>query len=140
MGTTLINAPKPWRGYPNANLMHGIRLMHRTGGAGVGLVPAKLVPIGTVPMGAFIQSLIVYVGAAYGAARTLDIGANPNSAGVFAYPIATAVSLATAAAKLPQTLTFGFAPELLEIYARLNGVVPTTGEVDAVLQFYINQT
>src|SRR3954471_10380880 len=108
MGGALINAPKPWRGYPNANLMHGIRLMHRTGGAGVGLVPAKLVPIGTVPMGAFLNSLIVYVGVGYGAARTLDIGANPNAAGVFAYPIATAVALVNIA-KLPQTLTFGYA-------------------------------
>jgi hypothetical protein len=140
MGLTLANAPKPWRGYPNMNVMHGIRLMNRVGGAGVALTPAKLVPIGTVPMGAFLNSLIIYVGTAYGAARTLDIGANPDSAGTFAYTLATAASLATASAKLPQTLTFGYAPVIMEIYARLNGAVPTTGEVDAVLQFYVNQT
>src|SRR4051812_20481308 len=116
MGLTLANAPKPWRGYPNMNVMHGIRAMHRVGGAGIALPPGKVVPIGTVPMGGFINSAIVYVGVGYGVGLTLDIGANPSSAGVFAYPIAAAVALVNIA-KLPQTLTFGYAPENLEIYA-----------------------
>ena len=146
MGLTLSNAPPPWRGYPNMNVMHGIRLMHRVGGPGKALPrgspKGKAIPIGTIPMGAFVHSCFVFVKTGYTAGFTIDIGGNPNTASppVFAYSFGSGIDI-SAAAKLPQTLTFGYVPEDVEIYARLNGAgEPSAGEFDAVIQFYINKT
>ena len=83
MGTTLAGAPKPWRGYPNMNAVHGIRLMHRVGGAGIalprGTPKGKFRPIGTLPPNSFVTSMIAYVRTAYGAGFTVDIGGGPLS-------------------------------------------------------------
>ena len=146
MGMTLYNAPKPWRGFPSMNVVHGIRLMYRVGGPGVALPrgspKGKAIPIGTIPAGAFVRSVITYVKTGYTAGFTIDIGGNPNAASppVFAYDFGTGIDI-SAAATLPQTLTFGFVPDDVEIYARLNGAgAPAAGEFDTVIQFYINKT
>jgi hypothetical protein len=102
-------------------------------------------PIGTIPANSFLHSAIAYVSTAYdGTAATLDIGGAlygaPPTTAAFTYPISTGVVL-TAIAKLPQTLTFGYVQDEMEIYARLNGSTDSTvGAVDYVLQFYTNQT
>lgn len=146
MGTMLANAPKPARMYPNANLLHCIRVMHRVGGPGVALPLGKAVPIGTIPAGAIVQSAILYVSTLYNVAgSTLDIGGvtaqgTPPTAGAFPFPITTAGSL-LAVANLPQTLTFGYVASDMEIYARLNGAgAAATGAFDYVLSFYVNKT
>ena len=146
MGTTLANAPDPARTYPNMNVMLGIRCMHRVGGPGIALPIGKAVPIGTVPAGSFIRSAILYVSQLYNVAgSTLDIGGvtaqgTPPTSGAFPFPITTAAVL-TAVATLPQTLTFGYVQDDMEIYARLNGAgTQATGAFDYVLQFYTNKT
>jgi hypothetical protein len=146
MGITLINAPDRPRTYPNMNAMLGIRCMHRVGGPGLALPIGKAIPIGTVPAGSFIRSAILYVSQAYNVAgSTLDIGGVtalgvPPTSGAFPFPITTAAVL-TAVANLPQTLTFGYVQDEMEIYARLNGAgAQATGAFDYVLQFYSNQT
>ena len=147
MGITLINAPKRARTYPNMNAVLGIRVMHRVGGPGISLPLGKAVPIGTVPAGSFIRSAILYVSTLYNVAgSTLDVGGMtapstaPVGAGAFTFPITTAGSL-LAVANLPQTLTFGYVADEMEIYARLNGAgAAATGAFDYVLQFYAQQT
>ena len=156
MGLTLAGATKPWRGYPNMNVVHCIRLMHRVGGPGVALPrgspKGKVIPIGTVPAGAHVRNIAVFVKTAYGAGFTLDIGGNPNTASppVFAYPLGPSWDLSAIAISPPLTppasptagfQTFGFVPEDVEFYARLNGAgEPATGELDVVIQFYVNKT
>ena len=146
MGATLAGATKPWRGFPSMNVVHCIRLMHRVGGPGVALPrgspSGKAIAIGTIPAGAFVRASTVFVKTGYGAGFTIDIGGNPNTASppVFAYSFGAGIDI-SAAAILNQTLTFGFVPEDVEIYARLNGAgAPATGEFDAIIQFYINKT
>jgi len=146
MGTTLANAPKPARMYPNANLLHCIRVMHRVGGTGVALPISKAVPIGAVPAGAFIRGAILFVSQLYNVAgSTIDIGGvttgnAPPASGAFPFPITTA-AVTTAVAVLPQTLTFGYVQDDMDIYARLNGAgAYATGALDYVLQFYVNKT
>ena len=147
---TLLNAPKRGRTYPNMNAMLGIRCMHRVGGPGVSLPrgspKGRAIPIGTIPGNSFIHSAILYVSTAYGAGFTIDVGGVASGAaafpgtGAFTFPISTVADI-SAVAKLPQTLTFGYVQEEMEIYARLNGAGdPATGGFDYVIQFYTNQT
>lgn len=149
MGLTLLNAPKRGRTYPNLNAMMGIRCMHRVGGPGVALPrgspKGKDVPIGTIPMGSFLHSAFLHVSVLYGAGFTIDVGGvasgvKPVAGAAYTYPISTVASIA-AVAVAPQTITFGYVPEEMDIYARLNGAGdPATGAFDYVLQFYTNQT
>lgn len=148
MGLTLLNAPKRGRTYPNMNAMMGIRCMHRVGGPGVSLPrgspKGRAVPIGTIPGNSFLHSAILYVSTAYGAGFTVDIGGAtygaPPTTAAFTFPISTVADI-SAIAKLPQTLTFGYVAEEMEVYARLNGAGdPATGAFDYVLSFYTNQT
>lgn len=146
MALTLINAPKPARSYPNMNVMMGMRVMHRVGGPGVALPVGKAVPIGTIPAGSVLRSAILYVSTLYNVAgSSVDIGGvtsqgTPPTAGAFPFPITTAGSLLAVAA-LPQTLTFGYVADDMDIYARLNGAgAAATGAFDYVLQFYTNDT
>jgi len=146
MGITLLNAAKRGRTYPNMNGVLGIRCMHRVGGPGVSLPVGKAVPIGTIPANSFIHAAILYVSTLYNVAgASVDIGGvtspgTPPTSGAFPFPITTAGAL-TAVAKLPQTLTFGYVQDEMEIYARLNGAgAYATGAFDYVLQFYTNQT
>ena len=146
MGITLLNAAKRGRTYPNMNAVLGIRVMHRVGGPGIALPIGKAIPVGTVPANSFIRSAILYVSQAYNVAgSTIDIGGVtspgvPPTSGAFPFPISTA-AVTTAIANLPQTLTFGYVADEMEIYARLNGAgAYATGALDYVLQFYTNQT
>jgi len=142
MALTLYNAPKRGRTYPNMNAVLGIRIMHRVGGPGIALPNGKPIPVGTVPAGSFIRSAILYVSQLYNVAGTLDVGggAPATPGGVFPFPISTGAVI-TAVANLPQTLTFGYVADEMEIYARLNGAGGyATGAFDYVLQFYTNQT
>ena len=146
MGLTLLNAPPPWRGYPNMNAVHGIRLMHRVGGPGLalprGTPKGKFKPIGTLPPNSFVTQVIAYVKTAYGAGFTVDIGGGPLSDATPQVPTLVfggAIDL-SAIATLPQTLTFGYVTNETPVYARLNGAGdPTTGELDVVITYYWNQ-
>jgi hypothetical protein len=146
MALTLINAPRPARSYPNMNVVQCIRVMHRVGGPGVALPLGKAVAIGTIPAGSSVRSAILYVSTLYNVAgSSVDIGGvtsqgTPPASGAFPFPITTAGSLLAVAA-LPQTLTFGYVADDMDIYARLNGAgAAATGAFDYVLQFYANKT
>jgi len=129
--------------------MLGIRCMHRVGGPGIALPrgspKGRAVPIGTIPAGSFVHSAFLHVSVLYGAGFTIDVGGvatgtTPVAGAAFTYPLSTAATIA-AVVVAPQTLTFGYVPEEVDLYARLNGAGdPATGAFDYIVQFYSNQT
>jgi len=132
---------KPWRGYPSANCVHGMRVHinmaapDSTRGQ-VALVPGKLYHLGTLPPGAFVLQGSKHVMTAFGAGITIDVGTEtvPNgfmtSAGIAPNAIGFGSQIIGA--------LMGFVATETPVYVKLVGAT-AVGEADLVLPFYINK-
>jgi hypothetical protein len=123
--------------YPNAQIVHGIRLMWAPGSGGVVLKPGVLTPIGCMPAGAFALHAGVHVQTVAGVALTLDVG-------TLAAPTAFVVAADLNTLSMGYAVGTGFGwqgADDVQVYARLNGVLtPAAGaRTDIVLMFYGNK-
>jgi hypothetical protein len=141
---------KPWRGYPSANVIHGIRLYVNMAppapenpmfeaNINVAMTVNKPVHVGTIPRGALILPVQAVIPVLFnGTTPALTLGTDDDPDG-----IATAAQLAIGTAGYKANLAggalLGRATEDIEVMATLTGTGITAGEADILVPFYINQ-
>ena len=153
-GTTVTPLVKPWRGYPSANVVHGVRVHVNqdpakyvsTGfapGAAQGVGHVALTPggaavhVGTIPLGAIILPIAHHLLVAFAPAGTLSLGTLATPGGLL-----NALALTTPAftGGVSTGALMGYQAETIQLYVKITGSgAATAGEIDIVVPFYIHK-
>ena len=130
---------KPWRGFPNANVIHAISCRVKFDNPDPSKGQTSLVQgvgkhIGTLPQNAIIVSAQRANPAAV--TGTITVGSQTVPAGI----IASADVVATGNASVPLG-TLATAPLAADtpVFILSTAAVPATGEINLVIQFYIHK-
>jgi hypothetical protein len=141
---------KPWRGFPSINAVHGIRGYFRQdmpAPVGDNLTPVlydalplnKSLHLGTLPPGSFVSSVHVHVKTLFnGTTPAVIVGTAADDDGIL-----TAAQSAVAVAGYKPNLTggalLGRLTDETELFVKLTGTGVTAGEIDFLIEFYMNQ-
>jgi hypothetical protein len=133
---------KPWRGYPSANVVHGMRVhvnmaLPNSQLGHVGLVPGRAHHVGTLPRGCFVLPAAKHTIVAFnGTTPTVKVGTKTVAD---AYTGGTALDT-VGFDDLVQGVGMGYTVDDTPVYILLAGTgTINAGEVDFVLPFYINR-
>lgn len=143
--------PKPWRGFPSINALHGLRMRIQQSSpnpaqgevafTAIGSTGAKA--MGTVPAGAFIATVTRNVETAFASSATIDMGVAAGGTTILtsAAFIPGTVTQTTPSARVISTLGAGASMPTVdtEIWVTMGTAVAATGCADILLSFYVNK-
>lgn len=141
---------KPWRGFPNANVVHALALnvnqapavqnvYGQPGRNGVVLQKDVAFHVGTIPRGSIILPISGFVSTAFTATATLKLGSQTVPEGILA---TATLAPGTAGRKdnlAPGTLAAAVLAEDTPVFALLEVIAAAAGAMQLVIPFYIHR-
>jgi hypothetical protein len=133
---------KPWRGFPNANVVHCISVHVAQVGAKPGLGQIALTNgvakhVGTIPAGAVVLPAFSSVKTVFAPAATIDIGSQ-GTPGLFMPSASIAPGTAANVAAI-MGAGMGLIQDTTPVFILMGGAQATAGAGDFVIPFYIHK-